>query len=194
MTKIAIIQGHPDPDEHRFCHALAQAYAKGAEAAGHQIRLINVATIDFPLLRTKADFDHGQIPASIQQAQEIIQWAEHLVLIYPLWLGAMPAYLKGFMEQVFRPGFAAMAAEDGKPWKKLLTGRSARIIITMGMPALIYRWVYFAHSLRSLKRDILAFCGISPIHETLIGMIEAMDDNKSQKWLKDIAQLGNNGA
>ena len=50
--QIAIIQGHPDPAGHHFCHALADAYAKGAEAAGHQVQRIEIAHLDFPLLRT----------------------------------------------------------------------------------------------------------------------------------------------
>jgi putative NADPH-quinone reductase len=57
-----------------------------------------------------------------------------LVVIYPLWPGSMPAVLKGFFEQVFRPGFA-IAREHARPWPGLLTGKSARIIVTMGMPA-----------------------------------------------------------
>ena len=34
-------------------------------------------------------------PADIRAAQDDIRWAEHVVLIYPLWLGTMPALLKG---------------------------------------------------------------------------------------------------
>jgi len=49
--RIAIIQGHPDPRGNRFCHALADAYATGARQGGHQVRSIDVARIQFPLLR-----------------------------------------------------------------------------------------------------------------------------------------------
>ena len=38
MTRrIAIIQGHPDPAGHHLLHAMADAYAEGASAAGHQV-------------------------------------------------------------------------------------------------------------------------------------------------------------
>lgn len=191
--KIAIIQGHPDPGGNRFCHALAQTYAEGAEAAGHQVKSIDIAQIEFPVLRTKEDFDHGKAPQVIQSAQEIIQWAEHIVLFYPLWLGTMPAYLKAFLEQAFRPGFAARASGTVAPWKKLLTGRSARVVITMGMPAFIYRWFYLAHSLRNLERNILEFCGIGPVKETLIGGVDAIDDRKRRRWLEKMRQLGADG-
>jgi len=193
MTKqIAIIQGHPDPKGNHFCHALAKAYAEGAELAGHKIKLIDVAQIEFPLLRSKEEFDHGAIPESIRNAQQVIQEAEHLVIFYPLWHGTMPAYFKAFLEQVFRPGFAANESTAGRPWKKLLTGRTARIVITMGMPAFIYRWYYLAHSLKSLERNILGFCGIGPIKDTLIGMVDAIDDTKGKKWLSKMQLLGSN--
>ena len=56
--------------------------------------------------------------------------------------------------------------------KKLLGGRSARLVVTMGMPALVYRWYFRAHSIKALERNILGFVGIAPIDETLIGSIE----------------------
>ncbi len=110
---IAIIQGHPNPEGNRYCHALAKAYIMGAEPSGHTVKVIDIAQIEIPILRTQDDFDNGEPSDAIKQAQDIIKWAEHLVIIYPLWLGSMPAYLKAFMEQLFRPGFAANKSSGG---------------------------------------------------------------------------------
>lgn len=88
----------------------------------------------------------------IKRAQEIIAWANHLVIIYPLWLGTMPALLKAFLEQVARPGFAISRETGGVSWKRMPAGRSARVVITMGMPTLVYRWWFGAHSLKNLER------------------------------------------
>lgn len=101
LKHITIIQGHPDPKGDRFCHALASAYAKGAEEAGHVVELVSVGELDFPVLRTKEDFETGQVPPSIQKSQEAIRQANHLVIFYPLWHGTMPALLKAFFEQAF---------------------------------------------------------------------------------------------
>lgn len=188
--KIAIIQGHPDPKNNHFCHALAQAYNEGAKSTGHEVNIIDIAQIDFPMLRCKEDFDHGTPPDSILHAQQIIKKADHIVIFYPLWLGTMPAYTKAFIEQVFRPGFGAEETTAGKPWKKLLTGKSARIVITMGMPAFIYRWYFLAHSLKSLERNIFGFCGIEHTKDTLIGMVDSIDGKKGKKWLGKMHQLG----
>lgn len=189
-SRIAIIQGHPDPQTRHLGHALADEYAKGAEDGGHAVRRLEVARMEFPLLRTKEEFEHGAVPSAIEEAQEAIAWANHLLIVYPLWLGSMPALLKGFFEQVFRPGFAFQyGVRKGLP-KKQLTGKSARIVVTMGMPAFVYRWVYFAHSVKSLERNILGFAGIGPIRTTLIGMVEAQTDRHRAAWLDTMRMLG----
>lgn len=192
MTKhILVIQGHPDSGEQHLCHALAASYAKGAEGEGHTVRHLDVAELDFPLLRSQKDWEKGSVPDTLLPAQEAIQWAEHLVFFFPLWLGDMPAVLKGFLEQVARPGFAFKREEGGNPFgKKGLTGRSARVVVTMGMPALVYRWYFRAHSLKSLERNVLGFVGIAPVHETLVGMAGNMKPEDAAKWLKKLEQLG----
>ena len=187
MTRIAIIDGHPDPAKRRFVHALADAYEEGA-AARHEVRRIAVGELDFPLLRTAADWHDGTPLPAIAQAQETIRWAEHLVFLYPLWLGDVPALFKGFLEQVARPGFALGPFGKGFP-KKLLKGRSARVIVTMGMPAAFYRLFYRAHSLKSLERNILAFTGIGPIRHSVVGSVESSDAHRSA-WLHRIRALG----
>jgi putative NADPH-quinone reductase len=186
MSRIIIVQGHPDPAGKHFCQALAQAYAEGAAAGGHEVRSVEVSRLDFPLLRTMADFEKGEPPADIKAAQEAVLWAEHLVVIFPLWLGAMPALLKGFFEQCLRPGFAYRYRERGFP-VQLLKGRSARIVITMGMPGLMYRVWYGAHGLKTLRRNILGFVGIAPIRDTLFGMIDA---KRAPRMLAAMRALG----
>ncbi len=193
MKRIVIIQGHPDPEGKHFGHALALAYREGAEAAGHEVRLVEVAKLDFPLLRSQEDFDHGSPPDSIRPAQEAIAWAEHLVIFYPLWLGTLPALLKGFLEQVLRPEFAFTKTSPDRPAKKRLTGRSARVVVTMGMPAFAYRWFYRAHSLKNLERNVRKFCGIAPVRSSLIGMVEGGDGRRRAKWLVKMRALGRAG-
>ena len=133
-------------------------------------------------------FESGQPPAALVPCQEAIAQADHLLVVYPLWLGTMPALLKAFFEQVFRPGFAFTLG--GAAWSRRLKGKTARVVVMMGMPALIYRWYFGAHGLKSLERSILGFCGIGPIRESLIGMIETADTAKRDKWLRKMRRLG----
>jgi putative NADPH-quinone reductase len=188
--RITIIQGHPDARVRHFGHALADEYAKGCEDGGHEVRRIEVAQLEFPLLRTKEEFEQGVPPDSIKEAQSAIRWADHLVILYPLWLGSMPALLKAFLEQVFRPGVAFQYQSGGKMPKKLWSGKSARIVVTMGMPAFAYRWFFLAHSLKSLQRNILGFCGIRPTRVTLIGQVETLNEERRAAWLDEMRGLG----
>jgi putative NADPH-quinone reductase len=166
MTRrVAIIQGHPDSAGPRLLHAMADAYAEGAAAAGHEVRRIEVAKLEFQLLRTQVEFETGVIPATLVRPQEDMRWAEHWLFLFPLWHGTMPALLKGFLEHIFRPGFAMEYKKEGFP-KRLLAGRSARIVVTMGMPVLLYRWYFGAYGVRGFERSMLSFAGIRPIHET----------------------------
>jgi putative NADPH-quinone reductase len=192
---ILLVQGHPDAARRHFNHALAEAYAQGATAAGHALRTVDVAALDFPLLRSKEEWDHGELPAALAPVQQDIAWAAHLVFFFPLWLGGMPAVLKGLLEQVARPGFALSSALDGTGLpKKLLAGRSARLVVTMGMPALVYRWYFRAHSLKALERNILGFVVIAPVCETLVGSVEGLDEAGRKEWLAKLAALGRKAA
>jgi putative NADPH-quinone reductase len=187
-VRIAIVQGNPDPAGGHFGHALAAAYAAAAAAAGHEVKTIDVARLEFPLLRKAADWQESGPVESIRAAQEVIAWAQHLLIVFPLWMGDMPALLKGFFEQALRPGFAFGEAKPGRLPPKLLKGRSARIVVTMGMPAFFYRIYYRSHSVRNLKRNILEFCGVSPVRTTLIGMVEGKAAAR-EAWLAGVAKL-----
>ena len=76
---------------------------------------------------------------------------------------------------------------------KRLTGRSARVVVTMGMPAFVYRWFYRAHCLKNLERNVLKFCGIAPVRSSLIGMVEGSDGRRRTRWLVRMRKLGKAG-
>jgi putative NADPH-quinone reductase len=192
--RIAIIEGHPDSTSPHLCHDLATAYARGAEQAGHEISRIRIADLAFPWLKTKEEFESGSTPPGLASSLAMIARADHLMLVYPLWLGSMPAVMKAFLEQVFRPGFAFALASPGKKVSKLLKGKSAHIVVTMGMPAFVYRWYFGAHSLKCLKRSILGLCGIGPISESLLGSVESTSVATRQGWLAEMEARGRRGA
>lgn len=194
--RILIIVGHPDPEPKRLCRALAAGYAEGARSAGHDVRLIDIATLDFPLLRTMEEFGQRPMPSTLEDAAQAIRNAEHVVFIFPLWLGTMPALLKGFLEQVMRPGIAFAYPEPGKGGfaKTLLDGRSARVVVTMGMPAFFYRLWYLGHGIAGMRRNILNFVGISPVRETLFGQVEGASDDTRRKWIATMRALGTKAA
>jgi putative NADPH-quinone reductase len=185
--KVLVINGHPDPSCERFASALAGAYVAAASKAGHQIRRIDVGALQFDLIRTQAEFTDQEPPQVIREAQESIAWADHLVIIFPLWLGTAPAVLKGFLEQVFRYGFAL--SRPGEPIRGLLRGRSARLIVTMGMPAPAFRWIFGGFGVRTLERGLLWISGVSPIRHTILGGVDG-EPARRRAWLAEVGRLG----
>ena len=190
--RILVILGHPDGNPKRLCRVLADAYVEGARSAGHEVRLIDIAALDFPILRTMEEFTERPLPVTLEDAAQAIKDADHLVFVFPLWLGTMPALLKAFLEQVMRSGIAFAYPEAGKSGfaRTLLKGRSARVVVTMGMPAFFYRFWYLGHGIAGMHRNILNFVGISPVRETLFGMVEGAGDTKRRKWIEQVGALG----
>lgn len=193
MKNILILQGHPDANNGHFCDAIANSYGSAAKSSGHQVDQLTISELDFSLLANQEEFNNLSTSQDILDAQEKITWSDHLVIIYPLWLGGMPAIMKGFFEQVFRPGFAIEESETGFMFKKLMKGRSVRIFVTMGMPAFAYRWFYRAHTVKSLKRNILSFCGFKPVSYSIFGKVHLGNRSLLEAYLSKILQLGKQG-
>lgn len=189
--KILVIDGHPDPARARLCHALADAYIEGAMEAGKETRLITIAETPLDVLRTAADFAQPTASASIKSAQADLLWADHVVLVFPLWLGGAPALLRMFLEQVACGAF--FAETTGAGIRSKLKGKSARLIVTMGMPAFVYRLMFHAHGVRNIMHGVLGFAGYAPVRATLFGAVESVGRDEHKRRLARARDLGREG-
>jgi putative NADPH-quinone reductase len=185
---VCILQGHPHSGRH-LCHAIAEAYSDGAKAAAARVRRIDLGKMDIPMLRNPRDFPSPP-PPQIAAAQDAIAASNHIVVIYPLWLGTMPAVVKAFFEQLSRSEFAMKADAKGGWPKQMLKGKSARVIVTMGMPAAAYKLMFGAHGVRGFESGILGMAGIAPVRETLIGGVGTLSRPKTEALLARVRRLG----
>jgi putative NADPH-quinone reductase len=191
--RICLIDAHPDPAGGHLCNALADAYAEGASDAGLPVERIALAGFEIPFLRDPAEFATPPPPA-IVAAQQAVTRCTHLVVIYPLWLGTMPALMKAFFEQLSRAEFLlAPGGRLGWP-KRMLAGRSARVVVTMGMPAPAYRLFFGAHGVRGFESSVLGMAGFRPVRETLIGGAAGLNQTNAGSWLEKMRALGRKGA
>lgn len=193
---IAIVQGHVDPRGRQLGRALAGAYATSAEAAGFPVEVIDVLRLKRPLLGAAAHAERAVPGPAIRDAQAAIARATHVVIFCPLWLGTMPVLLRDFWAQVFQAAEISASTEvspDGLP-AHAPRRKSARIVMTLGMPAVFYRSYFGTYELKSLERDFLGFCGIGRIRENLVGAVETQDAQRRDKWLERMRGLGRAGA
>jgi len=191
--RVLIVNGHPEPRPSTFVAALASAYAAGAAAAGHDVRRIDIGALNLPPLRSAAEFAAPPSIAAAIDAQNDIAWCDHLVIVHPLWHGMQPALLKAFFEQTFRHGFAVTDETRNFP-KPLLGGRSARIVVTMGMPAFIYRWWFGSAATRALAAGLLRLSGLKPVRQTVVGGTGGLTPAKAAAHLKAMGALGRRAA
>lgn len=189
MKNIAILYGHPDASHDRLCYTLSKSYQDGAQLSGHAVRRVDLADTAFESVRSSSDFNEGKVPHDIKAIQDTISWADHILVIFPLWMGSMPGRFKMLLEQVFRPGFALDYSQEGFPGK-MLSGKSADIVVTMGMPTIAYEGFYFSHGIRNLRRNILQFCGINPVKVTYFGGVHIAQKETKSRWMKKMARLG----
>lgn len=186
--KILVILGQPQRQS--YGGALARAYAEGAKQAGADVKEIYLGDLKFDPVGAVSLPHAAATEPDLLAAQEAIKWADHLVFVYPIWWGTIPALLKGFIERIFLPGFAVNFRKDSPWWDKLLTGRSARLIVTLNTPSWVYRWVFGRPGHNTMKKTILEFCGIRPVRITEIGPMKNSTEVKRKKWLEKVRQLG----
>jgi putative NADPH-quinone reductase len=186
MARVAIIVGHTKSPS--FCDALAEAYRNGAVAAGHTVDVYATARLSFDPILHEGFAQVQPLEPDLETAHRAIMAADHLVIVFPLWLGDMPAILKGFLERVLQP--EVLPGAQAGTFVTPLKGKSARIIVTMGMPALVYRWWFRPHAVEILKRNILGFVGVKPVRSTVIGSVETIGDAGRKAWLTQVEDLG----
>lgn len=188
MKKIAIINGHPNKESFNF--GVASAYKAGAIESGAEIKEIIIADLNFNPNLQYGYQKRMELEPDLMKAWEIIQWADHLVWVHPVWWGGLPALMKGFIDRLFLPGFAYKYRENSVWWDKLLKGKTAHIITTLDQPGWYYRLTYGRPSVNQLKKSTLEFCGVKPVKVTYLGIIRDSKEEQREKWLKKVKELG----
>lgn len=124
------------------------------------------------------------------ELRQKIKDATHLVVVFPVWWGSVPAGLKGILDRVFLPGFAFKYEKGDLLPKQLLKGRSARVIITMDTPLWYYRWVYGAPATKMMKKTVLGFCGFKPVKVSMLGSVINSKQAQRKAFIDHIFDLG----
>ena len=186
--KILIVNGHPDKES--FSYALSEAYKTGAIESGAEVKEIHIRTLDFNLNLQFGYRKRTELEPDLLVAQEHIKWAEHLVWIYPVWWGSVPALLKGFIDRVFLPGFAFKKKENSVWWDKYLTGKTAHIISTLDQPSWYYRLMYARPSTNAMKQLTMNFVGVKKVKVSTIGPMRLSKAIFREKWLQKIEKFG----
>jgi putative NADPH-quinone reductase len=190
--RILVINGNPKADS--LCAALARAYTVAAGAAGHAVELVQLHELRFDAELPAGYEQQPALEAELQRLQQQILAAEHLVWVYPVWWGSVPARLKGLLDRLLQPGFAFRYSKGQTLPERLLKGRSARLLVSMDTPGWYFRWWQGAPAHRMMKSAVLEFCGIAPVLISEFAPVIKSSLAQRQRWLTQAAELGRRGA
>lgn len=156
MKKILVLDTHPSANS--FGASLAQEYAVSAEESGASVEIVSLRDLSIDWCRDPRGYP---VELEVARLQSMIHEAQHLVFVFPVYWGLYPALLKGFIDRVLLPGFAYEYQEGSHSLpKKLLTGRTARLIYTMDSPGWFHRFFYGSPAEKALVRATLWFTGV----------------------------------
>lgn len=186
--KHVIILAHPSI--HSFNGTLAAAYSTAAKLLADQVVLRDLYRLDFkPVLQASElpfgpDFHPG---SDVVAERATIGDADAYVLIYPLWLNAPPAMMKGYLERVFGYGFAY--GTEGRGSEPLLAGKRLISITTSGAPT---HWVQETGAFDAIRalfdRHFAEVCGLTLVDHLHFGsIVPGIRDDAVQRMTNEVA-------
>ena len=193
--KTLIIYYHPH--EGSFCSAIRDAVISGLEVGKHEYKLVDLGVDEFdPVMRAKdlkafamagrigEEGLEGVDPIVLKYMKKL-RWAEHIVMIFPIWWMSMPAMMKGFVDKVIFPG--VVYKMEGGNLVSMLSGlKQVTIITTMNPPADVYKNMFNNSIEGSLIKGTFNKIGIHDIRWISLNMVKQVGDEKRWVWLDEI--------
>ena len=187
-ARIFVFVGHPRDSS--LTHGLADAFTRGAETEGAEIRRMNLHDMTFDPDLTHGYHQRKTLEPCLEAWRETTLWANHLAWFYPYWWGGMPAKMKGVIDRAFLPGFAMNYREKGPWWDKLLTGRSADVVINADTPAWFDWLMYGKPGRRQAENMVLRFSGIKPVRTLQLAPVKNSSEAVYQRWMQKVYKRG----
>ena len=189
MVSTLIIYAHPKTKGHNS--VILEQVRHELILRERDFEIIDLYDIGYdPVLADKEHYTSGNKHLSSQnkQFQKKIEKANHLIVIFPVWWGGMPAILKGFFDRVLTSRFAYRYVPLPFPLFNLkfrpvglLKGKRAAVFMTIGSP----RWIHTLYTRNSqqftMKWNVLGFCGIKTKTFTLGNCATPVDEKKKKK-------------
>ena len=180
MPKCLVLTGHPFSPS--FSGALADRYSAVLSAEGVEIRRMDISALSIPELTTRSPGD-AEMVGDVKHVWDNMVWADHVVIIHPLWWGGMPARLKALFDVTLQSG-KAYRYEGRNPLPLgLLKGRSARLVVTSDTPNWFMAIVYGNAHFRAVKNQILKFVGLNPVFKTHLSVMRHSTPEQRAKML-----------
>ena len=190
VKNILVVFGHTSNKS--LCYSFFEQYVAGLKTTYNKVENLILNEFNFEQYLKNSHNQPIKLDKDLLNIQQKIQWADHLVFIYPTWWAICPALLKVFFEVIFAKGFAYEYKKSIgfiPQWNKLLKNKTASIIVTMDSPRWYYKYVAKDPGYKMMK-DILSFCGIKIVNRYYFGSVKMASKQKKIKWIQQVYNIG----
>ncbi|MCJ8312163.1 MAG: NAD(P)H-dependent oxidoreductase [Saccharospirillaceae bacterium] len=182
---ILILNGNPKQTS--FCKLITEhTYLQLNDFSIHNVKTLHLYDMSFNPDLTVGFQSKLELEPDLIAFQQLLTWSDHIIIITPIWWGTIPAKFKGLIDRTFLPGFAFKYNQGKTVVEKLLTGKTASLLLTLDTPSWYFKLFQKAPGISQLKITILAFCGIKTKQIKLFSAVMKSDNSQRNKWLKQV--------
>lgn len=172
---------------------MADTYENSARESGFEVERVNIGSMAFDPVLHRGYKEIQQLEPDLRMIQEKIQWADHIVVVYPNWWCSMPAIMKGMFDRMWLPGFAFNFDKETKKLIQRLKGKTARVIIVAGTHSPFMTWWKFGDYTNEISHGILGFAGIKT-KVTAFGPADKVKPEIHERWVSEVKKLAEKGS
>lgn len=187
-----VVLGHPSPES--FNAALAHAYVETVRSNGQHAELRDLYALGFdPLLKEseRTAGDPTMVPEDARHELELATQSDVIVFVYPLWFGAPPAIVKGYLDRVF--GAASRFTDFYTPHKSPFAGKRLAVISTSGasLPWLEGQgiWISLRQSFDQYLKAVAGFSRCDHYHAD--GIVDGLGPSHAARVIYEVTEFAN---
>ena len=190
MKKVLVFLGNPTKNS--YSGRIADAYEEAARTAGFEVERVNIEDMNFDPVLHQGYKEIQNLEPDLIKLQEKINWADHVVFVYPNWWCSMPAKMKGMFDRMWLPGFAFNFDKQTKKLVQRLKGKTAHVIIIAGTHSPFMTWWKFGDYTNEIAHGILGFSGFKTV-VSAFGPSEKVSALVLDSWVEKVKKMGKVG-
>ena len=182
MSKAFLVYGHYN--DKSFNAAIKDTFIETATKNGHSVDCVDLYKENFNPV-----FSGEKPDQTVLDHRKIIEAADAIVLIAPIWNFRMPAMVEGWIDKILSPPWAftfkKLFGNYGYPIGNL-KGKKAIIFCTYGSPQFAIRTFFLNMPTKRLRRGVFNICGITDVIYRRYFSVPFVSDEKRKKFLDDV--------
>jgi|JI10StandDraft_1071094.scaffolds.fasta_scaffold1288507_1 NAD(P)H dehydrogenase (quinone) len=192
MKKL-LIYSHSNPKS--FTKAVLDSISNTLRGLSENVTVIDLYADNFnPVLIVNDDHRRRDIYKDeyTLKYRKLIQEADHLIFIYPVWWHGFPAILKGFIDRVFASDFVYTHKNKNKGSlfpDGLMKNKKISCFYTLDAPSIV---AFFDPGWLAIKYGLFKYCGFTNVKRYYKSGLKHCKQEQKNRWLLKCAEITKN--